>query len=171
MSAIRHLILVDDLQAIIVDILFIYQLDVLGLTIIHLQRNDISLALNHLRLVLYGHLLVADVRQQTLPLCIAQLYIIQLFQLQAQVAQQPLLIFHLHIFIALPCQLVYQCSFQLRLTLVTTIRLCLHLEVRHHCLVLLLYYDFIVVHKVFIESVLYTMPTPLPLRGTSGEDD
>ena len=81
MSPIRHLILVDDLQAIVVDILFIYQLDVLGLTIVHLQRNDISLALNHLRLVLYGHLLVADVRQQMLPLCITQIHIVQLLQL------------------------------------------------------------------------------------------
>ena len=62
MGPILHLVLIDHLQSIVIDILLINQLDVLCQTIIQSQVQHIALALNHLRLVEDGHLLVRNHR-------------------------------------------------------------------------------------------------------------
>ena len=68
MGTIFHLKLIDHLQTIIKDILLIYQLDILCQTVVERQVQHIALALNHLRLVEDGHLLVRYHRQQSRPL-------------------------------------------------------------------------------------------------------
>ena len=83
------------------DIGFIQYLNILILAIIHLQVEDIALALQHLRLILDAHLLVRDHRQQTVPFAVAQIQIIQKLQLASEVPQQTVFILHLHQLIAL----------------------------------------------------------------------
>ena len=149
-----HLILIDYLQAIVIDVGLIYQLDVFRLTIIHRQVQDIAFPLNHLRLVLDGHLIIRDHRQQARPLCIAQSHIVEQLQLMAQVFQKPCLILHLHVLITLPLQLLDQSLLQFGFALIALSRLGLHLVVCHHRLVLLFYYDLIVIHRLY----LYLIP-------------
>ena len=130
-------------------VLLVYQFDVLRLPIIQFQVQDITLALYHLRLVEDSHLLVADHWQQAGPLAIAQLDVVELFQLLTQVLQQGSFILYLGILIPLVCQLLNERIFQLRLTLVALARLWLHLIAGHHRL-LLFQYDFIFVHRLYM---------------------
>ena len=142
-----HLVLIDHLQTVVIDVGLVNQTDILRLAIIHRQVQDIALALNHLRLILDGHLVVRDHRQQARPLCIAQSHIVEQLQLMAQVLQQSCLILHLHILIALSLQLSDQSLLQLSFALIALSRLGLHVVVCHHRLVLLFYYDLIVNHS------------------------
>ena len=142
-----HLILVNHLQSIVIDVLFVYQFDVLGQSIIQCQVQHIALALNHLRLVQDGHLFVADHGQQSCPFAIRQFDVVQQLQLVAQVTKQTFLVFHDYIHITLPHQLVYQVVLQFRLALISLCSFRHHVVVCHHRLVLLFYYDFIVVHR------------------------
>ena len=139
--------LVDDLQAVVIHVRLVNQLDVLRLPIVQHQVDDVALALNHLRLVLNGHLLIGDFGQQAIPFVVAQHHIVQQFQLLAQVPQEFFLVLDDHTLISLVFQLGNQRLFQSGFALVALTRLWQHLIVCHHRLVLLLYDDFIVFHK------------------------
>ena len=147
MGTVGHLILVDYLQAVVVDVGLVDELDVLRRAIIQPQVQHVALALNHLRLVGDGHLFVANHGQQAAPLAIREHHVVQQLQLAAKVLQQPGLVLHLHVLVALTLKLLDERLLQRRLTLIALSRLRLHLVVRRHRLVLLLYYDFIVVHR------------------------
>ena len=149
-----HLILIDHLQAVVIDVGLIYQTDILRLAIIHRQVQDIAFPLNHLRLVLDGHLIIRDHRQQARPLRITQCDIVKQFKLMAQVLQKPYLILHLHVLIALLLQLLDQRLLQFGFALIALSRLGFHLVVRHHRLVLLFYYDLIVNHRCCFYIIL-----------------
>ena len=70
MGTFFFLILVDDLQAVVIDVRLINQFDILRLPVIQCQVQDIPFPLQHLRLLLDTHLLITDHRQQTSPLTI-----------------------------------------------------------------------------------------------------
>ena len=83
-----YLILVDDLQAVVVDILLVDQRDIFGASIIPVQ---------HLHIVflnlpgLFGNMLVGVgnyITEKLLPLRIGKLVVVQLFQLAAEVSNQ-----------------------------------------------------------------------------------
>ena len=139
-------ILVGDLQAIVVDVLLVDETDVLRFSTVEREGQDVAFALQHLGLVLNGHLLVRNHREQPGPLAVAQLDAVQGFQLFAEVTEQTFFVVDDVIDIALRHQLVDESRLQLRLALVALSRPFLHLEVRHHSLVLLFHYNFVVVH-------------------------
>ena len=83
-----HFILVDDLQAVVVDVLLVDQRDIFGAAIIPVQ---------HLYIVflnlsgLFGNMLVGVgnyITEKLLPLRIGKLVVVQLFQLAAEVSNQ-----------------------------------------------------------------------------------
>ena len=85
------LILVDDLQEVVVDVLSVYQVDVLALARVGLQHlNEVFLYLGGLRLdavVFVRYVLV----EETLPFCIGEGVVVQSFQLHTKVIHQVLL--------------------------------------------------------------------------------
>ena len=83
-----HLVLVDDLQAVVVDVLFVDQRDIFGTAIIPVQ---------HLHIIflnlpgLFGNMLVGvgnHITKELPPLRIGKLVVVQLFQLAAEVGNQ-----------------------------------------------------------------------------------
>ena len=97
---------------------------------------------------LNGHLFVGNHGQQPRPFAVAELDVVQQFQLLAQVAEQSFLVADDVIDIALCHQLVDESRLQLSLTLIALSWSVLHLEVCHHRLVLLFHYNLVVVHNL-----------------------
>ena len=62
MCTILHLILIDDLQTIVIDIRLVNELDVLCQSIVQCQVQHVAFALYHLRLIDNGHLLIRNHR-------------------------------------------------------------------------------------------------------------
>ena len=141
-------ILVGDLQTVVVDVLLVDESDVLRFAAVEREGQDVALALQHLGLVLYLHLLVRYHGEQPCPLAVAELDAIQGFQLFAQVAEQTFLVADDVIDIALRHQLIDEGRLQLRLALIALSRSFLHLVMRHYRLVLLFHYNLVVVHKM-----------------------
>ena len=83
-----HLILVDDLQAVVVDVLLVDQRDIFGTAIIPVQYlHIIFLNLSGL----FGNMFVGVgnyITKELLPLRIGKLVVVQLFQLTAEVSNQ-----------------------------------------------------------------------------------
>ena len=113
-----YLILVDDLQAVVVDVLFVDQRDVFGTSIIPVQYlHIIFLNLSGL----FGNMLVGVgnyITEKLLPFRIGKLVVIQLFQLTAEVSNQFILGMQRQIGITLLAQQPDKLFFQFRLTLV-----------------------------------------------------
>ena len=113
-----YLILVDDLQAVVMDVLFIDQCDIFGTAIIPVQYLHIVF-LNLLGL--FRNMLVGVgnyITEKLLPLRIGKLVVVQLFQLTAEVSNQFILGMQRQIGIALLAQQPDKLFFQFRLTLV-----------------------------------------------------
>ena len=113
-----HLVLVDDLQAVVVDVLFVDQCDIFGTSIIPVQYLHIVF-LNLLGL--FRNMLVGVgnyITEKLLPLRIGKLVVVQLFQLAAEVGNQFILGMQRQIGIALLTQQPDKLFFQFRLTLV-----------------------------------------------------
>ena len=113
-----YLILVDDLQAVVMDVLFVDQRDIFGTSIIPVQ---------HLHIVflnlpgLFGNMLVGVgnyITEKLPPLRIGKLIVVQLFQLTAEVSNQFILGMQRQIGIALLAQQPDKLFFQFRLALV-----------------------------------------------------
>ena len=170
MHTVFHLILVNDLQAVVIDVMFVDELDVFRQAVIHFQRQHIALALNHFGFVLNGHLLIRNHRQQAHPFRFAQRHVVQQFQLSAHVHQQPCLVLHLHILIPLRLQLLDESRLQLCLALIALGILLWDVVVRHHRRVLLLYYDFIVVCHHLLLPILPIIP-PKNAKGRLNKKD
>ena len=113
-----YLILVDDLQAVVVDVLLVDQRDIFGAAIIPVQYLYIVfLNLSSL----FGNMLVGVgnyITEKLLPLRIGKLVVVQLFQLAAEVSNQFILGMQRQIGIALLAQQPDKLFFQFRLTLV-----------------------------------------------------
>lgn len=86
--AAAFLVLVDDLQEVVVDVLSVYQVDVLALARIGLQHlNEVFLYLGGL--CFYAVVLVREVlAKETLPFCIGEGVVVQTFQLHTKVIHQ-----------------------------------------------------------------------------------
>ena len=113
-----YLILVDDLQAVVVDVLFVDQCDIFGTSIIPVQ---------HLHIVflnlpgLFRNMLVGVgnyITEKLPPLRIGKLVVVQLFQLAAEVSNQFIFGMQRQIGIALFTQQPDKLFFQFRLALV-----------------------------------------------------
>ena len=113
-----YLILVDDLQAVVVDVLLVDQRDIFGTAIIPVQ---------HLHIIflnlpgLFGNVLVGvgnHITEKLPPLRIGKLVVVQLFQLTAEVSNQFILGMQRQIGIALLAQQPDKLFFQFRLALV-----------------------------------------------------
>ena len=113
-----HLVLVDDLQAVVMDVLFIDQCDIFGTAIIPVQYLHIVF----LNLPgLFGNVLVGVgnyITEKLLPLRIGKLVVVQLFQLTAEVSNQFILGMQRQIGIALLAQQPDKFFLQFCLTLV-----------------------------------------------------
>ena len=113
-----HLVLVDDLQAVVMDVLFVDQRDIFGTSIIPVQYLHIVF----LNLPgLFGNMLVGVgnyITEKLPPLRIGKLVVVQLFQLAAEVSNQFILGMQRQIGIALLAQQPDKLFFQFRLTLV-----------------------------------------------------
>ena len=140
-------ILVGDLQTVVVDVLLVDESDVLRFSAVEREGQDVAFALQHLGLVLNGHLLVRNHGKQPGPLAVAQLDAVQGFQLFAKVTEQTFFVVDDVIDIALRHQLVDEGRLQLCLALIAFSRPFLHLVMRHYGLVLLFHYNLVVVHK------------------------
>ena len=113
-----YLILVDDLQAVVVDVLLVDQRDIFGTAIIPVQ---------HLHIIflnlpgLFGNMLVGvgnHIAKKLPPLRIGKLVVVQLFQLTAEVGNQFILGMQRQIGIALLAQQPDKLFFQFRFALV-----------------------------------------------------
>ena len=113
-----HFILVDDLQTVVVDVLFVDQCDIFGTAIIPMQ---------HLHVIflnlpgLFGNMFVGVgnyITEKLPPLCVRKLVVVQLFQLAAEVGNQFILGMQRQIGIALLTQQPDKLFFQFRLALV-----------------------------------------------------
>ena len=114
-----HLILVDDLEAVVVDVLLVDEGDIFGGTIIppeHLHKVLLNLlGLFHDMLVGVGD----GVGEESLPLAVGKLVAVQGLQLTAQVGNEVGLLMDLQILIALLGEQVDELPLQSRLALVT----------------------------------------------------
>ena len=72
-----HLVLIDDLQPVVMDVLFIYECNILGRTVITSQYLDIVLlylpGLFHNMLIGIGN----SIFEKVIPLCVRKLIVIQ----------------------------------------------------------------------------------------------
>ena len=113
-----YLILIDDLQAVVVDVLFVDQCDIFGTSIIPVQYLHIIF----LNLPgLFGNMLVGVgnyITEKLLPLRIGKPVVVQLFQLAAEVSNQFILGMQRQIGVALLAQQPDKLFFQFRLSLV-----------------------------------------------------
>ena len=113
-----YLILVDDLQAVVVDVLLVDQRDIFGTAIIPVQYLHIVF----LNLPgLFGNMLVGVgnyITEKLPPLRIGKLVVVQLFQLTAEVSNQFILGMQRQIGITLLAQQPDKLFFQFRLALV-----------------------------------------------------
>ena len=113
-----YLILVDDLQAVVMDVLFVDQCDIFGTAIIPVQYLHIVF----LNLPgLFGNMLVGVgnyITEKLPPLRIGKLVVVQFFQLSAEVSNQFILGMQRQIDITLLAQQPDKFFFQFRLTLV-----------------------------------------------------
>ena len=113
-----HLVLVDDLQAVVVDVLFVDQCDIFGTSIIPVQYlHIVFLNLSGL----FGNMFVGVgnyITEKLPPLRIGKLVVVQLFQLTAEVSNQFILGMQRQIGIALLTQQPDKLFFQFRLALV-----------------------------------------------------
>ena len=113
-----HLVLVDDLQAVVVDVLFVDQCDIFGTAIIPVQYLHIVF----LNLPgLFRNMLVGVgnyITEKLPPLRIGKLVVVQLFQLAAEVSNQFIFGMQRQIGIALLAQQPDKLFFQFRLALV-----------------------------------------------------
>ena len=113
-----YLILVDDLQAVVMDVLLVDQRDIFGTSIIPVQYLHIVF----LNLPgLFGNMLVGVgnyITEKLPPLRIGKLVVVQLFQLTAEVSNQFILGMQWQIGIALLTQQSDKLFFQFRLALV-----------------------------------------------------
>ena len=113
-----YLVLIDDLQTVIVDVLFVDQRDIFGTAVIPMQ---------HLHVIflnlpgLFGNMLVGVgnyITEKLPPLCVRKPVVVQLFQLAAEVGNQFILGMQRQIGIALLTQQPDKLFFQFRLALV-----------------------------------------------------
>ena len=113
-----HLVLVDDLQAVVVDVLLVDQRDIFGTAIIPVQYLHIIF----LNLPgLFGNVLVGVgnyITEKLLPLRIGKLVVVQFFQLAAEVSNQFILGMQRQIGVALLAQQPDKFFLQFCLTLV-----------------------------------------------------
>ena len=113
-----YLILVDDLQAVVMDVLFVDQCDIFGTAIIPVQYLHIIF----LNLPgLFGNMLVGvgnHITEKLLPFRIGKVVVVQFFQLAAEVGNQFILGMQRQIGIALLAQQPNKLFFQFRLALV-----------------------------------------------------
>ena len=113
-----YLILVDDLQAVVVDVLLVDQRDIFGTAIIPVQYLHIIF----LNLPgLFGNMFVGVgnyITEKLPPLCIRKLVVVQLFQLAAEVGNQFIFGMQRQIGIAVLTQQPDKLFFQFRLALV-----------------------------------------------------
>ena len=113
-----YLILVDDLQAVVMDVLFVDQCDIFGTAIIPMQYLHIIF----LNLpCFFGNMLVGIgnyITEKLPPLRIGKLVVVQLFQLAAEVGNQFILGMQRQIGVALLAQQPDKLFFQFRLALV-----------------------------------------------------
>ena len=123
-----HLILVDYLCAVGMDIIFLYQIDVLFLSIVAPQGLD-EVGLYCPCLVHYAFALGCYLcLEEPSPLAIGEAVAVQFFQLLAQVVDEFILIVYLGIFIALTLELLDERTLQIGFGLIGA--------VFHHCLAL-----------------------------------
>jgi len=112
------LVLVDDLQDVVVDVLFINQVDVLAAAVIPGEHLDMVLLYTRRLLndavVGTGHLL----REEPLPLGVGEGDLVEVLQLAAQVVDQLLLAGDAQVLVSLLFQLGYQASLERPLTLI-----------------------------------------------------
>ena len=113
-----HLVLVDDLQSVVMDVLLVDQRDIFGAAIIPVQ---------HLHIIflnlpgLFGNMLVGVsnyITEKLPPLRIGKVVVVQLFQLAAEIGNQFILGMQRQIGIALLTQQPDKLFFQFRLALV-----------------------------------------------------
>ena len=113
-----YLVLIDDLQTVVVDVLFVDQRDIFGTAVIPMQ---------HLHVIflnlpgLFGNMLVGVgnyITEKLPPLRIGKVVVVQLFQLAAEVSNQFILGMQRQIGIALLTQQPDKLFFQFRLALV-----------------------------------------------------
>ena len=113
-----YLILVDDLQAVVVDVLLVDQRDIFGTSIIPVQYlHIVFLNLSGL----FGNMFVGVgnyIAEKLPPLRIGKLVVVQLFQLTAEVSNQFILGMQRQIGVALLAQQPDKFFFQFRLALV-----------------------------------------------------
>ena len=115
-----HFILVDDLQTVIVDVLFVDQRDIFGTAIIPVQHLLTFFPILNLPGLL-GNVLVGVgnyTTEKLPPLRIGKLVVVQLFQLAAEVGNQFILGMQRQIGVALLAQQPDKLFFQFRLALV-----------------------------------------------------
>ena len=123
--ALAYLILIDDLEAVVVDVFLVNEGNILGSTVVpaeHLHEVFLNLTgFFHDMLVGVGNGIVKEL----LPLAVAELVTVQRFQLTAQIGDEVGFLMNLQILIALLGEQLDKLPLQCRLTLVT-VRAVLH---------------------------------------------
>lgn len=113
-----HLVLIDDLQAVVVDVLFVNKGDVFGAAVISMEVLDRvgldAAGLFHDAVVCVGD----DLPEEPLPLAVGKAAVVQKLQLRPEVFHQGGLVVDGEVFITLGGQQPDELFFQLRLALV-----------------------------------------------------
>ena len=119
MRTIFSFILVDDLQAVVVDIGLVDQVDIFHRPIVTCQQLNVIL-LNDISLLLYTQVLIRNlIPEEEIPLVVAEIIIIQSLQLNTQIDNQIPFTLYRQIIIRLLLQLFNQHLFQISLRLVS----------------------------------------------------
>ena len=118
MSSFRDGILVDDLQAVVVDVPFIQQIDIFRRAVVPAEDLDI-IVLNTAGFLHDPIVFPRDAfREKLLPLAVGKNIVVEQFKLFAQVGNQRLFVVNGKIFMPLRCQQADKLLFQRRLALV-----------------------------------------------------
>ena len=114
-----HLVLIDDLQPVIMDILFIYECNILGRTVITSQ--DLYIILLYLPGLFHDMLIGISngIFEKILPLCIRKLIVVQFFQFLTEIDNQVFLRVNRQIFISLFAEQADKLLFQFCFALIT----------------------------------------------------
>ena len=179
-SAILHDILVDDLQAVAVDVVLVYESDVAEadsiLAAVHQRQNLDGVVLDGVGFLNYPVILVGeDHLEEEVPIAVGEFEVIEAFELGAKIGDEGLFIHYREVFIALLLKLADECRFEGRFALVAALAFVVTFEFRYQGALRVLGYDVEMGHLVssfegqkLISIVLVLLLTGFDFGGEAG---
>ena len=151
--AILYDILVDDLQAVAVDVVLVYEFDVAEVDSVLAavkQRKDFDgVVLDGIGFLNYPVILVCEGHlEEEVPFAVGEFEVIETFELGAKIGDEGFFVYYREVFVALLLKLADECGFEGCFALIAALALVVTLEFRYQSALRILGYDVEMCHLV-----------------------